>query len=39
MVYLATDDDFANALGFSSPLSLPFAIDEAVPQLAKAAGG
>jgi len=39
VVYMATDDDFANALGFSSPLSLPFAIDQAVPQLTKAVGG
>jgi hypothetical protein len=30
------DGDFANALGFSSPLSIPFALDEAVPQLATA---
>jgi iron complex transport system substrate-binding protein len=28
--------DFANALGFSSPLSLPYALDRAVPQLAEA---
>jgi iron complex transport system substrate-binding protein len=30
------DSDFAAALGFGSPLSFPFAIDEAVPQLAAA---
>jgi iron complex transport system substrate-binding protein len=30
------DTDFAAALGFASPLSLPFAIDQAVPQLAAA---
>jgi ABC-type Fe3+-hydroxamate transport system substrate-binding protein len=38
IVYLDPTGDFANALGFSSPLSLPFAIDEAVPQLARALG-
>ena len=33
------EGDFAGALGFSSPLSLPFAIDLALPQLALAADG
>lgn len=31
--------DFAGALGFSSPLSLPYALDVAVPRLAAAADG
>ena len=31
--------DFAGALGFSSPLSLSFALDAAVPRLAAATGG
>ncbi|MGH3086655.1 MAG: iron-siderophore ABC transporter substrate-binding protein [Rubrobacteraceae bacterium] len=31
--------DFAGALGYSSPLSLPFAIEEAVPRLAAAVDG
>lgn len=31
--------DFAGALGYSSPLSLPFALDIAVPQLAAAMDG
>ncbi|CAN5654956.1 MAG: ABC transporter substrate-binding protein [Rubrobacteraceae bacterium] len=31
--------DFAGALGYSSPLSLPFALEEAVPQLAAAVDG
>lgn len=39
-VFLGTfDQDFAGALGFSSPLSLPFALDVAVPRLAAAADG
>ena len=38
IVYLDPTSDFANALGFSSPLSLPFAIEEGVPQLAAALG-
>ena len=33
------EDDFAGALGFSSPLSLPYAIERAVPVLAAAADG
>lgn len=32
----AFDDDFAAALGFNSPLSLPFLLDIAVPRLAAA---
>ena len=36
MIYMDTDGDFANALGFSSPLSIPFALEQAVPQLAEA---
>ena len=36
IVYLDPVGDFANAIGFSSPLSLPFAIDEGIPQLARA---
>ncbi|MBA2691047.1 MAG: iron-siderophore ABC transporter substrate-binding protein [Rubrobacter sp.] len=31
--------DFAGALGYSSPLSLPFALEEAVPRLAAAVDG
>ncbi|WP_432547663.1 iron-siderophore ABC transporter substrate-binding protein [Kineococcus sp. SYSU DK004] len=39
-VYMPTfEDDFAGALGFSSPLSLPFAVETAVPALAAAADG
>ena len=36
VIYMDVDGDFANALGFSSPLSIPFALDQAVPQLAEA---
>ena len=36
VIYMDVDGDFANALGFSSPLSIPFALDEAVPQLTAA---
>ena len=39
VIYLDVDGDFANALGFSSPLSLPFALDLAVPRLAAAVDG
>ena len=39
VVYLDLDDQFAGALGFSSPLSLPYLIDEAVPKLARAVDG
>jgi iron complex transport system substrate-binding protein len=39
-LYVPTfDSDFAGALGGSSPLSLPYAIDQAVPALAAAADG
>jgi iron complex transport system substrate-binding protein len=38
-VYLDLEDQFAGALGFSSPLSLPFLLDEAVPKLAAAVDG
>jgi len=39
-VYLGDfTEDFAGALGFSSPLSLPYALDVAVPLLAQAADG
>ncbi|NAZ85366.1 ABC transporter substrate-binding protein [Kineococcus indalonis] len=39
-VYMPTfEDDFAGALGFSSPLSLPYAVEQAVPVLAAAADG
>jgi iron complex transport system substrate-binding protein len=33
------DDDFAAALGFNSPLSIPFLLDIAVPRLAAATDG
>jgi iron complex transport system substrate-binding protein len=36
VIYMDVDGDFANALGFSSPLSIPFALEQAVPQLAEA---
>jgi iron complex transport system substrate-binding protein len=36
VIYMDVDGDFANALGFSSPLSIPFALEQAVPQLAAA---
>ena len=39
VVYLDLEDQFAGALGFSSPLSLPFLLDEAVPKLAAAVDG
>ena len=39
VVYLDLADQFAGALGFSSPLSLPYLIDEAVPKLASAVDG
>ncbi|WP_432561803.1 ABC transporter substrate-binding protein [Kineococcus sp. SYSU DK003] len=39
-IYVPTfDTDFAGALGNSSPLSLPYAVEQAVPQLAAAADG
>ena len=36
VIYMDVDGDFANAIGFSSPLSIPFALGEAVPQLSTA---
>jgi iron complex transport system substrate-binding protein len=39
VVYLDATGDFANALGFSSPLSLPFALEHGVPRLAAALDG
>jgi iron complex transport system substrate-binding protein len=39
IVYLDAAGDFANALGFSSPLSLPFALEQGVPRLAAAVDG
>jgi iron complex transport system substrate-binding protein len=36
VIYTDVDGDFANALGFSSPLSIPFALEQAVPKLAAA---
>jgi len=39
VVYLDLEDQFAGALGFSSPLSLPYLLEEAVPKLAAAADG
>jgi iron complex transport system substrate-binding protein len=39
VVYLDLTDQFAGALGFASPLSLPYLLEEAVPKLAAAADG
>jgi iron complex transport system substrate-binding protein len=39
VVYIDLEDQFAGALGFSSPLSLPYLIDEALPKLAAAVDG
>jgi ABC-type Fe3+-hydroxamate transport system substrate-binding protein len=39
VVYVDLVDRFAGALGFSSPLSLPYLLDEAVPKLAAAIDG
>jgi iron complex transport system substrate-binding protein len=39
VIYIDLEDQFAGALGFSSPLSLPYLIDEASPQLAAALDG
>ena len=39
VIYLDLGDQFAGALGFSSPLSLPFLLDEAVPKLDAAVDG
>ena len=38
VVYLPLKGDLAGALGFNSPLSLPFLIDGVVPSLKGAAG-
>jgi iron complex transport system substrate-binding protein len=38
VIFMDPAGDFANAIGFSSPLSLPYALDRAVPQLAEAVG-
>jgi ABC-type Fe3+-hydroxamate transport system substrate-binding protein len=35
VIYIDLEDHFAGALGFSSPLSLPFLIEEAAPKLAE----
>jgi iron complex transport system substrate-binding protein len=39
VVYLDLADQFSGALGYASPLSLPYLLDEAVPKLAAAADG
>jgi iron complex transport system substrate-binding protein len=39
VVYLDLPDEFAGALGFSSVLSFPYLLDEAVPMLAAAVDG
>ncbi len=39
VVYVDLPDQFAGALGFSSPLSLPFAVEEVTPALAAAVDG
>ncbi|MDO9409475.1 ABC transporter substrate-binding protein [Patulibacter sp.] len=39
VVTVATSDAFAGALGFNSPLSRPFLLDQAVPRLAAAVDG
>ena len=38
-IYVDLTDQFAGALGYASPLSLPYLIDEAIPQLVAAADG
>ncbi len=38
-VYLDYEDELSGALSFGSPLSLPFALDEAVPRFAAAVDG
>ncbi|HWM11241.1 MAG TPA: iron-siderophore ABC transporter substrate-binding protein, partial [Solirubrobacteraceae bacterium] len=35
VIFLDPDSDLANALGFSSPLSLPYALDRLVPRLSR----
>ena len=39
MVYMDNEDDLLGAVGLSSPLSLPYALDEAVPRMAAAVDG
>ncbi|MGE3962261.1 MAG: ABC transporter substrate-binding protein [Dehalococcoidia bacterium] len=39
VTYVAWDSDLAGALGFSSPLSIPYAVDLAVPVLAETLRG
>ena len=39
VVFLDPTGDFANALGFSSPLSLPYALEQGVPRLEAALDG
>jgi iron complex transport system substrate-binding protein len=39
VIYLDLDDQFSGALGYSSPLSLPYLLDEATPKLAAAVDG
>ena len=39
VTYVAWESDLAGALGFSSPLSIPYAIDLAAPLLAETLEG
>ena len=39
VVYMDNEDDLLGAVGLSSPLSLPYALDEAVPRMAAAVDG
>lgn len=39
VIAVATDDAFAGALGFNSPLSRPYLLEQAVPRLAAAVDG
>ena len=39
MIYLDLADHFSGAIGYSSALSLPFLLEEAVPKLAAALDG
>ncbi|HEY8583686.1 MAG TPA: iron-siderophore ABC transporter substrate-binding protein [Capillimicrobium sp.] len=39
VIYIDIPDDFAGAIGFASPLSLPWALERAVPELATALDG